>query len=413
MRIALQRWFTRICEDPVLQHSDELRSFIESDFGYNPVAPPKPASSGTNVLSAALSKVVRRGPLDDDDELASAKVTLEQLGPAWQSAATSVGGIGKARRALSVATSEVGAKMVALATDENDPLLANIERKMGRGYEQIAAMAGQAIASDNVILADSLAYQALNAKAAQEALQQRLQILDDAQSATKAAISKRRTVERLKASSSINPAKVDDAIADMDDANMTEQTLNHRLHAISQNLHQALRAHSRNAHEDMAVSLLEHARMSIMYNRHVLRELEALKPDFNKVNSIAAGVKAPPAAVPGQSAAAAYASASTASLNAANAHHAAVAGRSDGVGAPGSSGPGTPYRHTASPAPAAAQSMFLPGQSAPGTPGSTGSDPLGGGVAQSMVLPGQAQQKRPPPRRLDERKAAKLLAGGF
>lgn len=403
MRIALQRWFTRICEDPVLQHSDELRSFIESDFGYNPVAPPRPASSGTNVLSAALSKVVRRGPLDDDDELASAKVTLEQLGPAWQSAATTVGGIGKARRALSVATSDVGAKMVALATDENDPLLANVERKMGRGYEQIAAMAGQAIASDNVILADSLGYQALNARAAQDALAQRLQILDDAQGATKAAINKRRTVERLKASSSINPAKVDDAIADMDDANLAEQTLNHRLHAISQNLHQALRAHSRNAHEDMAVSLLEHARMSIMYNRHVLRELEALKPDFNKVNALAAGAKpASPVAPTAQSAAAAYASASQSAASTPTAP-AAPTGPA--------SGPGTPFRSPASPAPATAQSMFLPGQSAPGTPGSTGSDPLGGGVAQSMVLPGQ--QKRPPPRRLDERKAAKLLAGGF
>jgi hypothetical protein len=33
VRIALQRWLTRICEDPVLLKDDELRSFIESDFG--------------------------------------------------------------------------------------------------------------------------------------------------------------------------------------------------------------------------------------------------------------------------------------------------------------------------------------------------------------------------------------------
>lgn len=33
VRIALQRWFTRICEDPVLLKDEELRSFIESDFG--------------------------------------------------------------------------------------------------------------------------------------------------------------------------------------------------------------------------------------------------------------------------------------------------------------------------------------------------------------------------------------------
>jgi hypothetical protein len=33
VRIALQRWLTRICEDPVLLKDDEVRSFIESDFG--------------------------------------------------------------------------------------------------------------------------------------------------------------------------------------------------------------------------------------------------------------------------------------------------------------------------------------------------------------------------------------------
>lgn len=33
VKISLQRWLLRICEDPVLQRDEELRSFIESDFG--------------------------------------------------------------------------------------------------------------------------------------------------------------------------------------------------------------------------------------------------------------------------------------------------------------------------------------------------------------------------------------------
>ena len=36
VRIALQRWFTRVCEDPILQQDNEMRSFIESDFGVRP-----------------------------------------------------------------------------------------------------------------------------------------------------------------------------------------------------------------------------------------------------------------------------------------------------------------------------------------------------------------------------------------
>lgn len=33
VRLALQRWFARVCDDAVIQKDDELRNFIESDFG--------------------------------------------------------------------------------------------------------------------------------------------------------------------------------------------------------------------------------------------------------------------------------------------------------------------------------------------------------------------------------------------
>jgi hypothetical protein len=33
IKIMLQRWLTRICEDPVVLKDDELRSFVESEFG--------------------------------------------------------------------------------------------------------------------------------------------------------------------------------------------------------------------------------------------------------------------------------------------------------------------------------------------------------------------------------------------
>jgi hypothetical protein len=66
--------------------------------------------------------------------------------------------------------------------------------------------------------------------------------------------------------------------------------------------------------------------------------------------------------------------------------------------------------------------MFLPPQAGPAvSTQAVRPDPLGGGMAQSMVLPnqGQAGQQRAQTmgraggRRLDERQVAKLLAGGF
>ncbi|WVQ94121.1 hypothetical protein IAU59_001199 [Kwoniella sp. CBS 9459] len=290
VRIALQRWFTRICEDPILMKDDELRAFIESDFGYSPVPPPSArrntaASAATGVFSAALSKVVRRGPLDEDDELQSAKGALDKLEERWGGAAGAVGNLGKARRALAQSNADVGAKLISLSTVESDMQLAAAERKIGRTWEHMSGMMGGQAASENVILSDSLGYQALNARAAKDALVQRTTLLDDSQTATKAAINKRRNLERLKGSSKIDPARVDDAIHEMQEADALETSLSNRLNAISSNLHLAIRTHSRHAHEDVAVALLEAARMSVIYHKQSLRELEALKPDLARVGT--------------------------------------------------------------------------------------------------------------------------------
>ncbi|KGB75569.3 vacuolar protein sorting-associated protein vps17 [Cryptococcus deuterogattii R265] len=282
VRIALQRWFSRVCEDPVLMREDEVRSFIESNFGYSPIPPPTSKRTQTNVLSA-LTKVVRRGPLDEDDELSSAKIALDKLEERYGHAATCVSHVGKARRQLANSNAELGAKMVSLSTVESEPSLAGAERKIGRAWEQVSGMINAQAVNENVILSDTLGYQALNARAAKDTLLQRTAVLEDSQSASKAAITKRRNLERLKGSSNINPAKVDDAISEMQEADSLEQSLSHRVNAISQNLHVSLRAHSRHAHEDIAVSLMEAARMSAMYHKQALRELESLRADISKV----------------------------------------------------------------------------------------------------------------------------------
>ncbi|EIW72997.1 hypothetical protein TREMEDRAFT_12690, partial [Tremella mesenterica DSM 1558] len=289
VRLSIQRWFTRICEDVVLMKDDELRNFIESDFGYQPAPPPtsrRPMSSASavpNVLSAALSKVVRRGPLDEDDELQSARVALEKLEERWGSAAAAVGNMGRARRSMALATAEMGGKLISLSTVESDQSLANAERKIGRGYEQLSGVTGAQAASENVVLSDSLGYQALNARAAKDALIQRTAILEDSQSAVKAAINKRRNVERLKGSSNINPIKVDDAISEMEEANALESQLTSRLNSISTNLHLALRTHSRQTHEDVAFVLLENARLTVNFEKQILKELESLRSDISKI----------------------------------------------------------------------------------------------------------------------------------
>lgn len=107
--------------------------------------------------------------------------------------------------------------MISLATAESGVDLGNAMRKVGRGMEALAGVAQAQAVSDNIVLSDTLGYQALNARAAKETLLNRIQVLEDAQNASKAAINKRRTVERLKGSSNISAQKVDDALAEMQD----------------------------------------------------------------------------------------------------------------------------------------------------------------------------------------------------
>ena len=72
VRIMLQRWMTRICEDPILLADEDLRSFIESDFGYQPT--PRPRRKTSSGFS-----LIRRGVPDEDEELQRARFELTKL----------------------------------------------------------------------------------------------------------------------------------------------------------------------------------------------------------------------------------------------------------------------------------------------------------------------------------------------
>lgn len=70
-----------------------------------------------------------------------------------------------------------------------------------------------------------------------------------------------------------------------------------RAEGISQNLHEALITYNRYANDDITTALIEHTRSSVMYERQLLRELEALRIDVNsaakKVIPVANGAPRP------------------------------------------------------------------------------------------------------------------------
>ena len=114
----------------------------------------------------------------------------------------------------------MGNKLVNVATTEAHPPLGNAIRKLGRAYHSLADLDEAQAISECVIIGDTFGYQGMNAKSAKETLQQRTAALEEYQAAVKATISKRRHIERLKASSSIRHDKVDEALEDMEEVSV-------------------------------------------------------------------------------------------------------------------------------------------------------------------------------------------------
>ncbi|OSD04644.1 hypothetical protein PYCCODRAFT_1363818 [Trametes coccinea BRFM310] len=277
VKIMLQRWLTRICEDPILIHEEELRSFVESDFGYQP-------TPNTRKKAGGGFSLIRRGVPDEDEELQRARFELTKLEAQFFDAAKAIDKLARARKTIAGVKTEMGNKFVNVSSTEAHPPLGNALQKLGRAYHSLADLDQAQGISECVIIGDSLGYQGLNARSAKETLQQRTAVLEEYQAAVKATISKRRNLERLKASSSINPQRVDEALEEMEEANKYEQILARRAEGISQNLHRALDRHRRLVTEDVTAALVEHVRSTIMYERQHLRELEALRPDVSNAN---------------------------------------------------------------------------------------------------------------------------------
>ena len=111
----------------------------------------------------------------------------------------------------------MGNKLISVATTDSHPPLGNALRKIGRVWHTMADIDQAESIGECVILGDSLGYQGLNARSAKETLLQRTTVLEEYQTAVKTAISKRRNIERLKASSNIRPEKVDEALEDLEE----------------------------------------------------------------------------------------------------------------------------------------------------------------------------------------------------
>jgi len=113
----------------------------------------------------------------------------------------------------------MGNKLINVATTEAHPPLGNALRKIGRTWHSLADLGHAQAISECVVIGDSLGYQGMNARSAKDTLLMRTGVLEEYQAAVKTTISKRRQIERLKASSNLNHNRVNEALGDMEEVN--------------------------------------------------------------------------------------------------------------------------------------------------------------------------------------------------
>lgn len=98
VKASLQRWLNVVCSSEVLMRDEEIRFFVESDFGYSPVVRRKQPATGMR------RKVLKQfaPPPDDTPELANARPVVKAFYLGTMETGQKLDKLVKARRSKSL-----------------------------------------------------------------------------------------------------------------------------------------------------------------------------------------------------------------------------------------------------------------------------------------------------------------------
>ncbi|BGP29744.1 Vacuolar protein sorting-associated protein 17 [Rhodotorula toruloides] len=384
IKAAFQKWVVRVTSDPAVVRDEEMRSFIESDFGYT--ARSRKKSSAASFSFSRSSRL----PGELDDPLTLAKISMSRLESTFHDTAKTIDRVSKTRRAAATSVNDLGDQLNTFALAESYAPLAAGFKRLARSVKVDADLLAVQSMQEQITLGDMFVYQSANAKSAKETLSGRDAVADEHRQAVKSSISKRRNIEKLKSASSLRADKVNEALEDLDEAQRYEETLARRLQGISTNLQPSLTRHSIDTHTDLLSTLFEHARQTLLCEKQRLKEFELLRPDVKAIRRQEAGVI----------------------------YHTTPGGQV--MGRAGSAGASTVSSRLAAPAPAPGSPT--PSRVAP----PPASDPLGGDSGRDLGSMAQKAQKRSVRsmassvhvegdrrQKVDARMAASMLANGF
>ncbi|KAG0204099.1 Vacuolar protein sorting-associated protein 17 [Mortierella sp. GBA30] len=279
MRLFLQR----ISHHPVLSQDYELQMFIESEFGFLPPAKPK------RILGKLLDIGVKRfssgasaglllvsGSGDTDDEFEEERAVASKVESRLQAVIKSLDKEIRARRDFSSKESELATLSNAWAASESSPELARSFKLLAKPLDGMAKASKAQVGGDATVLGSFLDYKLQHVQALGSALDYRLSVVSEYDVAIKSTESKRKTMERMRASASINPEKVTDSIDDLEDAQLFEGNMKKRMEQVSSALAKDLEDYKQQSEDDFLRALRQYSQRQIGFERAKLEELLAV-----------------------------------------------------------------------------------------------------------------------------------------
>ncbi|EFP78282.1 uncharacterized protein PGTG_04238 [Puccinia graminis f. sp. tritici CRL 75-36-700-3] len=300
---AFQQFFDRLLINNFLRNDDELRVFLESDFGYTPQTKIKKRSitSGSGWLSKPAvgssvrtlpSSTIQQGPggtpdtvvsIVEEDELSNAKLQFRLLEDRLVDCCRSVEQLSRSRRSLAQALLDLSGRVTQFSTTESHGALAEGFRRLGQTIRAISELETNSAVGYLVTLSDGLSWCSVSAKAAKDVLRNRAGVLHEHYTSVKKSIEKRRLIERIK-STNVSSERVESALEELEEAKKAEETIAQKAMLISTNLRPSLRSHSELLHDDLLYSLMENARTQLIYEKQILKELERVKPELDSIS---------------------------------------------------------------------------------------------------------------------------------
>ncbi|BFZ65335.1 Vacuolar protein sorting-associated protein 17 [Saitoella coloradoensis] len=280
VRIGVQNWLDRICANPVLIRDEEMVHFIESDFGYSPsISRHAPA---TGLRRHAIKQLA---PPPDNSPLATSRPTIKQFYLSTLDTASKLEKLSKTRRTLSAAELEFGNRIGGMGGPEHHLGMSNAFRKLGKCVEKIADYHTVQATAESASLGDHLHLAASSALIAKETLTTRQILMRELIHAESTSRKQLATVTRLKASSSINTQKVDEALALLEEQKTFETNLAAKVTRVTSNLEEEVQTWTRATSKELLHAMRDHARRNIEAERRLLAAFETVRPDIRSIDS--------------------------------------------------------------------------------------------------------------------------------